>query len=132
MNLDIPFYLGVWIYNPRLPKSEVVCAIEDNKIDYYKNKCFDVFDQQNNLIDLKDFKIEKNNLVWTKKIDFDTLEDWEINIPKESYENKKHWMEFQEYFKNFINNSYKIEKNKNGYRDYKNVGEIWTGELMKK
>ncbi|PNW25629.1 hypothetical protein [Formosa algae] len=34
--LNIPFYLGVWIYNPRLPKSEIVCAIGKEKIEYYQ------------------------------------------------------------------------------------------------
>lgn len=131
-DLNVPFYLGVWIYNPRLPKSEVVCAIGNEKIDYYQNKCFDISNEQKKIIDLKDFKREKDTLVWTKKIDFDTLEDWEINFPKENYENEKHWLEYQEYFKNFINKSYKVDENKNGKKYYKNVGEIWTGELIKK
>lgn len=130
IDLNIPFYLGVWIYNPRLPKSEVVCAIGNEKIDYYQNKCFDVSNEQRNIIDLKNFKKEKDILVWTKKVDFDTLEDWEINFPKENYENEQHWLEYQEYIKNFINSSYKVDKNKKRY--YKNVGEIWTGELIKK
>ncbi|WP_417197767.1 hypothetical protein [Bizionia sp.] len=130
--LNIPFYLGVWIYNPRLPKSEIVCAIGKEKIEYYQNKCFDVSNEQKNIIDLKNFEKEKDTLIWTKKIDFDTLEDWEINFPKENYENEQHWLEYQEHFKNFINNSYKVDKNENGNRYYKNVGEIWTGELIRK
>lgn len=130
--LNIPFYLGVWIYNPRLPKSEIVCAIGKEKIDYYQNKCFDVSNEQKKIIDLKNFEKEKDTLIWTKKIDFDTLEDWEINFPKENYENEQHWLKYQEHFKNFINNSYKVDKNENGNRYYKNVGEIWTGEFIRK
>ncbi|MBK6284108.1 MAG: hypothetical protein IPF54_16975 [Draconibacterium sp.] len=42
INLEISFYLGVWIYNPRLPKSEVVCAVGREKIEYYQNLCFDI------------------------------------------------------------------------------------------
>lgn len=132
INLDVPFYLGVWIYNPRLPKSEVVCAIADEKINYYQNKCFDISDKQKTPIDFRDFKNEVNTLVWTQKIDADILEDWEINFPKENYESEKHWAEYQEYYKDFINNSYKIEEISNSKTFYKNVGEIWTGELIKK
>lgn len=130
IELEIPFYLGVWIYNPRLPKSEIVCAIGNEKIEYYKNNCFDVSPIQNDIIDLKKFKKEKT-LIWTQKIDFDIIEDWEINFPKENYKNEQHWIEQQESFKKFISDSYKVDKDKNGKRYFKNVGKIWTGELIK-
>jgi hypothetical protein len=131
IGLNIPFYLGVWIYNPRLPKSEVVCAIGNKKIDYYQNKCFDISKEKGKTIDIQQFKKEKD-IIWTKKIDFDTLEDWEINFPKENYENDQHWMEYQDRFKKFIKESYKVDESKKGKIYYKNVGEIWTGEVVKK
>src|SRR5690606_17817800 len=31
LELDTSFYLGVWIYDPRLPKSEIVCGIGKEK-----------------------------------------------------------------------------------------------------
>mgnify|MGYP006105137399 FL=1 len=131
-NLDIPFYLGVWIYNPRLPKSEIVCAIGNEKIEYYKNKCFDISSHQKDIINLKEFKSEESTLVWTQKIDFNILEDWEIKFPKENYENEEHWIESQEHFKKFINDSYKIENSEKGKIYFKNIGEIWTGECINK
>ena len=39
IDLNIPFYLGVWIYDPRLPKSEVVCAIGNEKINNESYYC---------------------------------------------------------------------------------------------
>lgn len=128
-NLNIPFYLGVWVYNPRLPKSEVVCAIGSEEIEYYQ-KCFDISNEPKSIIELKDFK--KERLIWTQKIDSDILEEWEINFPKENYESEKRWLEDQEYYRNFIESSYKVIKNKNRKSYFKNVGEIWTGELIKK
>ena len=128
--LNIPFYLGVWIYNPRLPKSEIVCAIGKDKIEYYQNKCFDLATNKTEIIDVKDFKKERNSLVWTKKIDFDILEQWEIDFPKENYESEEDWIKQQEEFKIFISNSYKFEDEKKGKRYYNNVGEIWTGEIV--
>ncbi|OMP29682.1 hypothetical protein [Mangrovimonas sp. DI 80] len=130
MELGIPFYLGVWIYDPRLPKSEIVCAIGDERINYYQNQCFDVPNNPKNIIDLKDFKQEKGNLVWSQKIDSDTLDEWEINFPKENYESQQLWLQDQEYFKNFINDSYKVEEKDNGKQYFRNVGEIWTGEMI--
>lgn len=132
IDLNIPFYLGIWIYNPRLPKSEVVCAIDSKKIEYYKNDCFDISTKKKDIIDLKNFKNEESSLIWTRKIDSDILKDWEINFPKENYENEQLWLEYQEYFKNFMSDSYKIDQDENGKRYFKNVGEIWTGELIKK
>ncbi|PNW25628.1 hypothetical protein [Formosa algae] len=82
------------------------------------------------IIDVKDFKKDANNLLWTEKIDFDILEQWEIDFPKENYESEEDWIEQQEVFKVFIRDSYKSEFDKKGKRYFKNVGEIWTGELI--
>src|SRR5690606_36193944 len=34
--LEQPYYLKIWLYEPRLSKSQVVCAI-DEKVEHYKN-----------------------------------------------------------------------------------------------
>lgn len=34
--LGRPYYLKIWIFDPRFSKSQVVCAVDD-KIDYYEN-----------------------------------------------------------------------------------------------
>jgi hypothetical protein len=39
IKIDQPFYLAIWLYDPRLLKSEVVCAI-DEKISYYEIEVF--------------------------------------------------------------------------------------------
>ncbi len=132
INLEISFYLGVWIYNPRLPKSEVVCAVGREKDEYYQNLCFDIATQHNEFIDIKEFDNENDVLNWTQKIDFKTLEEWEINFTKENYENEEHWLNFQNQYNDFIRNSCKIINDKNGKKYFKKVGEIWTGELVKK
>ena len=49
--LSQPYYLKVWIYEPRFSKSQVVCAI-DERIEHYKN----VFNQSN-------FKSEESDLL---------------------------------------------------------------------
>ncbi|MEQ3662802.1 MAG: hypothetical protein ABNG96_08940 [Flavobacterium sp.] len=39
--LNKPYYLKIWLYEPRISKSKVVCAI-DNKIEYYSNLFFKI------------------------------------------------------------------------------------------
>lgn len=129
LELKIPFYLGVWIYDPRLPKSEIVCAISKTKIDYYKSHCFDAVEESETMIDIGTFKAKKNELTWSQKIDAKTLEEWEINYPKENYESEKHWLKFQDYYKKFIQESYKTLTDKEEKKIYyKRVGSIWIGE----
>ena len=35
----VPYYLKLWIFEPRFSKSQVVCAIE-NRIDFYENNFY--------------------------------------------------------------------------------------------
>ena len=132
INLGIPFYLGVWIYDPRLPKSEVVCAIGIEKIEYYQYKCFDIAIQQREIVDLKEFNNKSDAIKWTQKIDFETLEEWQVNFPKENYETVELWRKDQNYYSDFIKNSYKMTNSKSGKVYFKIVGDIWTGEIINK
>jgi hypothetical protein len=130
INLEIPFYLGVWIYDPRLPKSEVVCAIGIENIEYYQCKCFDPAIQQKEIIDLLEFNNRNDVLKWKQKIDFEILEEWQVNFPKENYENVDLWRKDQNYYSDFIKNSYKMTNSKRGKVYFKIVGDIWTGEII--
>ena len=38
-NLGKPYYLKIWLFEPRFSKSQVVCAV-DGKIDFYENHFF--------------------------------------------------------------------------------------------
>jgi hypothetical protein len=132
LKLEIPFYLGVWIYDPRLPKSEIVCAIGKEKIDYYKNHCLESESHIEKIIDVRDFEAEGDFLKWSKKIDSEIIEEWEINFPKENYASEKIWKEKQTFFESFIEKSYKVTESEKGKIYYVKVGNIWTGEFIMK
>ena len=38
-NLGTPYYLKIWLFEPRFSKSQVVCAVAD-RIDFYENNFF--------------------------------------------------------------------------------------------
>jgi hypothetical protein len=127
VKLHIPFYLAVWIYEPRLPKSEVVCAI-DNKIDYYRTKVFDQAPNQNNYPGYELFEPYRENLSWSKKIDYDYLEEWEVNFPKEQYENLEEWEKDQKRYKSIMADPDKIIEGEKGKTFCTIIGKVWVGE----
>ena len=132
--LDQKFYLGIWLYEPRLPKSEVVCAIGKKLIKYYQNEALD---SRNKQIKKPKFRFEeelKVSLNWSQKIDYNFLEKWEIDFPKKNYENEDLYHQEQKRFQSFIKNSSKIipEDKGEGIKAYGlDVGSIWVGEKIK-
>lgn len=67
--LNRPYYLKIWLYEPRISKSQVVCAIDD-KIEYYKN-----------IFDKADFK--QNTSSFTNQLSSEF--NWQTNIDEEPY-----------------------------------------------
>ncbi|UJP66397.1 hypothetical protein [Mongoliitalea daihaiensis] len=67
--LDKPYYLKIWLYEPRISKSQVVCAI-DERIEYYEN-----------IFEKADFK--QNDSSFTNQLSSEF--NWEPNIDEESY-----------------------------------------------
>ena len=126
------YYLAIWLYEPRLPISEIVCAIGEEQIQYYRNEIFDKSERIDDLaIHAKNTNFF-NGLDWLQKIDYDTLQQWEIDTPKSSYEYELEYKKDQLRFENFVKNATKVEADKKRgekYRTYyKDVGSIWVGE----
>jgi len=67
--LNKPYYLKIWLYEPRISKSQVVCAIDD-KIEYYDN-----------IFEKADFK--ENNSSFTKQLSSDF--NWQPTVDEEPY-----------------------------------------------
>ena len=67
--LNKPYYLKIWLYEPRISKSQVVCAIDD-KIEYYEN-----------IFEKADFK--ENNSSFTKQLSSDF--NWQLKLDEEPY-----------------------------------------------
>jgi len=90
-----PYYLKIWIFEPRFSRSQVVCAIGD-KIDYYENRFFKPPNQK--ILDLSKYpknKINLEKLNWTYYWDEDELDESSIGPPE-------NWNNFNEYLENKI------------------------------
>ena len=122
------YYLAIWLCEPRLLKSEVVCAI-DEKIHFYESECFKD--------SLKQGKLNSNNygtlyndldkFKWERKIDFEIYS--ESKTPKENYIIPKEYYQNLKLFKKLESNNYEFKLDNFGNKNYyKPVGDIWIGK----
>lgn len=129
---NIDFYLAIWLYLPRIGRSEVVCGIKE-EIDYYKTEAFLSGDQKTKFNPLHFGKISEKlkDLSWDLKIDLDNISDWEINFPKQNYDKLKEYNSDQKRFKRNIENSIKKIEKPNGVMYLFPVGDVWVGQTTK-
>jgi hypothetical protein len=124
--LGKPYYLKVWLYDPNVSQSQVVCAIDDC-IDYYE-KTFHKSENTKQLDcdkfgSLKD-RIDKYN--WERYLDEDVVFESEYNEVLDS--------EYLSYFNKMKNKSQRKEElnfeYKEGVKDvahFVTIGDVWLG-----
>ncbi|MCP2044859.1 hypothetical protein [Pontibacter sp. HSC-36F09] len=98
--LSQPYYLKIWLYEPRFSRSQVVCAI-GNRIEYYEN----IFHKPSKVkaLQTRNYGILKNRLEqfnWDYHLDEDSYDNCEIGEPeyyvsKQDFEETKVWFEKQ-------------------------------------
>jgi len=128
--LNKGYYLAIWLYNPRMLKSEIVCAI-DEKVTYYENESF-LSSNKNSEFDLNQFGELSNELqkfTWDKKIDLDSVHEWEINFPKEQYESEKEYNKNQKFYKRLIREKFHVIEKDNEKIYFYPKGDVWIGKL---
>jgi len=128
--LNKKYYLAIWLYNPRMLKSEVVCAIEE-KITYYENECF-LDSKKNSEFELNQFgklSTELQNFTWDKKIDLDYINEWEMNFPKEQYETERQYYRHQRFYKKLIQEKFHVVEKDNEKIYFHPKGDVWIGKL---
>lgn len=96
--LGQPYYLKIWLFEPRFSQSQVVCAIKD-KIDYYENNFYKpdlpkIFNLAN-YGTLKE-RLEKFN--WEYRLDENNYDNTEVGTPDlyasiEDYEKTRIWFD---------------------------------------
>lgn len=124
------YYLAIWLYNPRMLKSEIVCAIEE-KINYYENENF-IPSKNNNNLDFNQFGKFSSDLekfTWERKIDFDSYEEWEINWPKDQYADERDYYKNQRFYKKLIQEDFHVVERNNEKSYFYPKGDIWIGKL---
>jgi hypothetical protein len=96
--LGQPFYLKVWLFEPRFSQSQVVCAIGDN-IDFYENTFFKPEKTLKlNTDDYGQLKNRLDNFTWDYRLDEDYYDNTEVGEPqfyasKQDFEETKKWFE---------------------------------------
>ena len=80
--LNKPYYLKIWLYEPRVSKSQVVCAIEE-KIEYYEN----IFGRADFKQDSPSFTNQlSSDFKWQPKVDEEPYWESELLWPIDQYE----------------------------------------------
>lgn len=128
---NIDYYLAIWLYIPRMSKSQVVCAIED-KINYYDNEAFLPGIKNRKFTPLKFGKISdvSNQFIWELKVDLDNLYEWEVNFPKQGWERLDEYRSDQKMFKKNIKNSIRRIENDGNVMYLFPVGDVWVGKII--
>ncbi|WP_421893937.1 hypothetical protein [Marinoscillum sp.] len=128
-NLNKPYYLSIWLYEPRLIKSEVVCAI-DEKIEYYQNDAFLPSKNQTefNPANYGHLKQQLEPFNWLRKVDMEPYHEWEINWPLNGYDNPKDYYRDQRFYKKVMDMQFHIATDDEGKKIYFHPkGTMWMG-----
>ncbi|MCF6142052.1 hypothetical protein L1S34_12210 [Flavobacterium sp. K77] len=123
------FYLAIWLHEPRLLKSEIVCAIGD-KIDYYNTEAFM---ESTNLIKLNPnhyglFSEQFKKFDWSAKIDLEPYYEFEINWPKEQYELLREYKSNKKFFKKLVAEKFHVVEKDSEIIYFNPEGIVWVGQ----
>lgn len=129
--LGEPYFLKIWLFEPRFSQSQVVCAIGDS-INFYKNTFFkpDIIKKINsdNYGQLKD-RIEK--FTWEYGLDEDHYDNTTIGNPN-MYSSRQEYEEAEKWFERLLKNPHRLCKFKepigNTTESYSfKRGDVWIG-----
>jgi hypothetical protein len=131
-SLDEPYYLKIWLFEPRFSNSQVVCAI-GNSIDNYQM----TFDFADKPIVFKS-KIDRtnnnriNSFNWEHRIDQDFLDNTDEGMIEE-FETESDYFEHLRWFKNQMKKPHKKTIIKNSESEMKElyaftIGDVWLGD----
>lgn len=127
--LNKPYYLKIWLYEPRISKSQVVCAIEE-KIEYYEN-----------IFERADFKQNSSSFTtqlgsdfnWQPRVDEEPYEESELLWPLEQYQRIEDCYSDRRLLRKLKNGKYRnqeiVYSNENNDTVYfLPKGKIWVGQ----
>jgi hypothetical protein len=130
--MNIPYYLRIWLYEPRITSSQVVCGIDD-RIEHYEN----AFPWAANKIGFtpdryKDLANRIDEFNWIKAVDEEIIENdfW----PKDQYKTEGDYFFDQRMFKKLekleIRKKNLSDETKKLMRYYVPKGHIWIGNKI--
>jgi hypothetical protein len=128
--LGKPFYLKIWMFEPNIYNSQVVCAIND-KIEYYEN-IFYKPETEKNITKSSFEKISNriNNFNWSYRVEEYPI--FENEYLRENFDSDKDYLEEQKWLKSELKKPYReINEVRNGITEkifLVKGNEVWLGE----
>ncbi|GAA4059206.1 hypothetical protein [Flavobacterium chungnamense] len=114
--LNQPYFLKIYLFEPRISKSQVICAIGKEKIEYYKN-FFRIADKDNSLSNFK--KIISSDFKWKTHLDDDIYSEQELLSPESYYYSEEDYNYCKKLLKKLQNKNYTKVKTEDEYgKDY--------------
>ena len=128
--LGKPYYLKIWMFEPNIYNSQVVCAINE-KIEYYEN-IFHKPEMQKNIAKSGSEKISPriNEYNWSYRID--EIPIFENEYLRENFTSDKDYLEEQKWFKRELKKPYReINQERDEIKEkifLLKGSEVWLGE----
>lgn len=129
--LGQPYYLKVWLFEPRFSTSQVVCAIGDYR-DYYNDTFFKPnFSKELNPINYGKLQDRISKLKWDFRLDEDIHDNFDLGEP-EQYSSLKDYEADKIWFKKLMQKPHrtvKLEKNQGAINElyFFRRGFVWVG-----
>lgn len=126
--LNKPYYLAIWLCEPQIIRSDLVCAI-DEKIEMYSNQWFDKSEKDNYINKDAYGKNQNqfNRFAWERNKLYDTHSPIDYNWPKERYDKIENYHLDQRYYKRLLPKCKKIVEDEYGKTYYEEIGDVWVG-----
>jgi len=129
--LGQPYYLKLWLFEPRFSTSQVVCAIGDSR-DYYKDTFYKPdFTRELNPKNYGKLQDRFSKIKWDFRLDEDTHDNSDVAEP-ESYASSKDYEESVIWFNKLLKQPHRTEKLKEKIGDIHEMyffrrGYVWVG-----
>jgi len=132
--LGKPYYLKIWLFEQRLSKSQVVCAINE-KIDYYENLFYHPERGIKSFNPIHFSKLSENlaRFLWEYKLDEDKFDnnfigESEMYASIEEYNDAKRW------FDKLLKKPHRLIKREQIDNEFTELyafkrGDLWLGEI---
>ncbi|UJP64743.1 hypothetical protein [Mongoliitalea daihaiensis] len=129
--LGQPYYLKIWLFEPRFSQSQVVCAIGDN-VDFYENTFFNpekskVLNEDN----YGELQGRLESFIWEYRLDEDHYDNTEVGEP-EIYASRQDYEDIKIWFAKLLKKPHRTSKFKEPIGDITESfsfkrGDIWLG-----
>ena len=126
--LNEPYYLAIWLFEPHIEKSQVVCAI-GSLLSFYDITFFRPKEQRNlATVNYGKFKNELDTFNWVYALDEDYFSKEDIERTVEDYMTKEDYTKMQKWYKNKLKNDLRTTTNPDGQTTYfYKLGSIFIG-----